>query len=238
MKTAIMQPYFFPYIGYFQMLNAVQDFVFLTDVNFIKRGWIHRNKFLLHGKEHAFTVPLKKPSQNKHINQIALSDIYDEWKEKFKQTLRHAYCKTDNFEAIYGQICRLLDYHSQGCASPPKYKNISELCIHSIEFVIRHLDIKTRIHKSENFDVDHKTGQDRIIRLCQLFKTSQYINAIGGKKLYDTNTFDQQGIDLRFITSTLNKTEDFNPNVSMLDLIFRYPKDQVKNMLYEYRLER
>ena len=65
-----MQPYFFPYIGYFQLINAVDKFIILDDVNYIKKGWINRNRILLNGKDYLFTIPCEKISQNKLINEV------------------------------------------------------------------------------------------------------------------------------------------------------------------------
>lgn len=92
MKTAIMQPYFFPYLGYFQMFNAVDKFVLLDDVNFIMRGYINRNSILLNGKAHKFSIPLEKPSQNKLINETKLNFSLKD-KENFLKTIQLAYKK-------------------------------------------------------------------------------------------------------------------------------------------------
>ena len=79
-KIAIMQPYFFPYIGYFQLINAVDIFVFYDDVNFIKKGWVNRNNVLVNGQAKLITVPLEGASQNLLINQINLT-ITNKWKK-------------------------------------------------------------------------------------------------------------------------------------------------------------
>lgn len=88
MKIAIMQPYIFPYIGYFQLINAVDKFIIYDDVNYIKQGWINRNKILLNNEDYLFTFPLKNASSYKKINEIELSEnLYSKWKIKFFKTL-------------------------------------------------------------------------------------------------------------------------------------------------------
>jgi len=72
MRISIMQPYIFPYLGYFHLIEASDRFIFYDDVNFIRKGWINKNKILLNGNDFTFTVPLSKASQNKLINQINL----------------------------------------------------------------------------------------------------------------------------------------------------------------------
>ena len=261
MKIAIMQPYFFPYIGYFQMLNAVDTFVFLDNVNFIKKGWIHRNKICLNGKDHSFSIPLNKASQNKLISEIALHRSYDSWKEKFKKTLTHAYKKTKNYDEYYPEITRIFDSYSgsiegqlelilsqENLASTlmeptfswpaDEHNDLLHLCIDSVNYVARKLGIKTATCFASNYETSDLAGEARILRICQQLKTTHYINAIRGKELYNPENFVKYGIDLRFIKCELEPKEDFNPHRSILDLLFRYPLDEVKEMLYNYRLEK
>lgn len=244
MKIAIMQPYFFPYIGYFQMLNAVDTFVFLDNVNFIKKGWIHRNKILLNGKDHSFTIPLAKASQNKLISEIKLHESYDSWKEKFKKTLTHAYKKSKNFDLVYPRVVQILDAYKP-VWSPTYF--LYRLCEDSINLSADLLGINNK-KITLSYDNNDRapylnlpsslTGEARILRICQILRATQYINAISGKSLYNPEKFDKYGIDLRFIKCELGPKEDFNPHRSILDLLFRYPLDEVKEMLYDYRLEK
>ena len=99
MKLAIMQPYIFPYIGYFQLIKAVDKFVLYDDVNFINRGWINRNRILVNGQDSMFTIPLKDASQNKLINEIDVN-WDNNWKGKFLKTIEQAYKKAPFYEKI------------------------------------------------------------------------------------------------------------------------------------------
>jgi len=244
MKTAIMQPYFFPYIGYFQMLNAVDTFVFLDNVNFIKRGWVHRNKISINGKDHLFSIPLTKASQNKLISEIELHKTYDAWKEKFKKTLFHAYKKSKNFDLVYPRVVKMLGKYGESANPPrpdrPRYHNLLyHLCEDSIKVSTDLLGIfNTKTMSSYSFSTNNLTGESRILRICQQLRTSQYINAISGKKLYNPENFKKYDIALRFIKCELEPDENFTPYRSILDLLFRYPLEEVKEMLYNYRLEK
>lgn len=105
MKIAVMQPYLFPYIGYFQLLNAVDMFVVFDDVNFIKKGWINRNNILVNRQKYLFTVPLKDASQNKLIKEVQIAD--DGWQEKFLKTVAQSYKKAEFFDEAFALIEKL-----------------------------------------------------------------------------------------------------------------------------------
>ena len=108
MKIAVMQPYIFPYIGYFQLINAVDKFVIFDDVNFINKGWINRNNILLNNLPYLFTLPLKKSSQNKLINEIEIANDKI-WNQKFLKTLQAAYSKAPNFSEVYNLVDRIVN---------------------------------------------------------------------------------------------------------------------------------
>jgi len=133
MKVAIMQPYLFPYIGYFQLVEAVDYFVILDEVNFIKRGWINRNRILISNKEHTFTLPLQKASQNKLIKELELFKP-DSSKEKLLTTIRHAYSKAPEFEGVFPVLEEII--LSQENILSPYIAN-------SIRKITNILDIKT-----------------------------------------------------------------------------------------------
>src|ERR1041384_2809372 len=127
MRLAVMQPYFFPYAGYFQLLHAADCFVFFDDVNFIKKGWINRNNILYQGKIHPFTIPLAKVSQNKRINETEISD-YAGWKAGFKKLLHESYRKAPQFAEVNALVENILD--------KKEYTLISDLAAASVEGVV------------------------------------------------------------------------------------------------------
>ena len=174
-----MQPYIFPYIGYFQLINTVDKFLYLDNVNYIKKGWVNRNKITLNGKEHLFTIPLDKPSQNKLICDTRLHPVdFHAWREKFVLTLAHAYKNTLNFENYYYKLCEILI----DCRPSKEYpRTIIGLCMSVNSYIMDVLGITTEVMYASRYEIEEDTrGEDRIIRLCLLNKADHYINAIGG----------------------------------------------------------
>ena len=228
---AVMQPYFFPYIGYFQLINSVDKFIIYDDVNFINRGWVNRNNLLSNGNKLLVTVPLKKSSQNKLINEVEIS--YDvEWKGKLIKVFESLYKKSPYFNEVIELIGRIFEND---------FKYISELNLISIKSICVYLDIKTEILNTtcffENRDLK---GQDRIIDICKRENADNYINPIGGIELYDRSLFKLNGIELKFIKSNILEYNqykfDFVPWLSILDVLFFNGKAKTKLMLKEYQL--
>ena len=122
MNLAVMQPYIFPYLGYYQLVNAVDTFVFFDDVNFINKGWINRNNILQQNQALRFTIPLMKASQNRLINEIELSD-YGKWRGDFLKTIEMNYKKASHFTLIYEWLNSFLG---------KDYKMIGELAAESV----------------------------------------------------------------------------------------------------------
>ena len=193
MKIAIMQPYLFPYIGYYQMVDCVDCFIFLDDVNFIKRGWINRNKVISTNKEEIyFTIPLDKVSQNKLINEVNISPMFGSWKKKFLKTLKHSYGKSPGFEETYSMIDSILSHDSN---------KICDIACQSIMQVSRRLGIDTEFLYSSDIGCAG-AKEEKIINICKTLGANEYVNAIGGKSFYDKDFFSSHGVKLDFIRST------------------------------------
>ena len=182
MRVAVMQPYFLPYLGYFQLLKSVDTFVFFDDVYFIKRGWINRNSILVQGKACRFTIPLDKASQNLSIQDIRLHvDEYPRWREKFLKTVEQTYRTAPYFKQGFMLIKNLLHEESF---------TIAELAISSIRMIADYLDINTKILRSSSLDYQREgNGEYKIVSICNLLQASTYVNAIGGINLYDQRSF-------------------------------------------------
>ena len=232
MKIAIMQPYLFPYIGYFQMINAVDTFVFYDDVNFIKRGWVNRNKILVNGNEKLFTIPLIDASQNKLINEIEINSNNKEL-NKLLNTISQNYKKAPHFEQVFPLIKGFLNL---------KQRFISEMAVDSIKEISKYLKIDTEfILSSEKFsETRGDEKEERLVSICQSLNASEYINAIGGAELYSKNTFFDNGIKLNFIQSnkiTYNQyRNDFVPWLSIIDVLMFNSKIEINSMLNDYKL--
>lgn len=233
MKTAVMQPYFFPYIGYFQLFEAVDTFVILDDVNFIKRGWINRNTILLNGKPHLFTLPLDKPSQNKLICETKLSFSAKE-REKFLKTIHTAYKNAEQFSDFFGIFEKIVLY---------KNDDITSFIRNSFDEVCAYLELDTKIVRSSELKKNNSLkAQDRIIEICKAIGTDLYVNPSGGKDLYHAEDFEQNNIELRFINTNFEAISytqfgaDFTPHLSFIDILMFNNKKTIKNLLKQYSL--
>lgn len=233
MKLAIMQPYFMPYIGYFQLINLVDKFVFYDDVTFIKQGWINRNQILINDQAKLFSVPLSNASSHTLIKDVLISDIrYEKWKKSFLSTIIFNYKKAKNYEVIETLIERIL-------LTPPK--TISELAIKSVIEISNYLDLDTEFDvSSKNYDNTYLSGQDRVLDICQKENANTYINPIGGIELYSKDMFSERNIELMFISArkTIYKqfSSDFTPFLSIIDVLMFNDKKQVLEMLNDFDL--
>lgn len=233
MSVAIMQPYFFPYLGYFQLVQAVDDFVFYDDVMFIKKGWINRNRILMQGKEFLFTIPLEKQSQNKTIRESTVA-WGPEFPDKFIAQLESAYKKAPHFDQVMSLIRGLLSQQPMSMA---------ELAGKSIELVWQYLGLEKRFHYSSQLPNNQVDGRaERLIHLTKCLGSTHYINALNGKSLYEKDFFASHGVELSFINSVLipygqGKTVIFEPGLSMIDVLMWNDPVSIVGMLKNYSLE-
>jgi WbqC-like protein len=230
MKLAIMQPYLFPYIGYFQLINAVDKFVFLDDVNYINRGWINRNRILVNSKANMFTVPLKDASQNKLINEIEVA--YQNWQQKILKTIEHAYKKAPQFECVFDVIKAVFLL---------PVADIATLAKKSIYAVCKFLNIDTSIIDSAAvFNNKQFRGEERIININKQLLASDYINPIGGKELYSRENFSKERIDLHFLNTHEITYPQFNnefiPALSIIDVLMFNSVEETRKLLNQFSL--
>lgn len=216
MKIGIMQPYFFPYIGYFQLINSVDKFVIYDDVNYIKNGWINRNQIISNGKPFLFTVPLKNQSSYDLIkNTLIDKKQYKFWKEKFLRTLEYNYKKAPYFLPVFDFVKNILSHD---------FTVISQISAQSLLATISYLGIKTEIiNSSQIYDNNNINSFHRIIDICKKEKATEYINLIGGQKLYSKVIFSDNDLLLSFIkTNDFEYPQfdyDFFPNLSIIDVL-------------------
>lgn len=227
-----MQPYFFPYIGYWQLINAVDKFVIYDDVNFKKKGWIHRNNILINGETRYFNIRLKKASQNKLINEIEI--LQDEkYKLDLLRTIKKAYKKAPYFYDVY-KIIETVFSHEE--------TKLSNFLAFSILEIIAYLEIDTEIILSSKIQKNnYLKGQAKIIEICKILGAKDYINPIGGTELYSKEEFKENGLNLFFINTNNIEYKQFNnnfiPNLSIIDVMMFNPPEKIKEMLNEYELK-
>lgn len=228
MKLAIMQPYFFPYIGYWQLICAVDTFVIYDDVNYIKKGYINRNSILVEQKAKMFTLELIGASQNKLIKEITVGNN----SSKILKTIKQSYSKAPEFKSVYTLIESILKN---------KEKNIAKFLGNSIQLISNYLEIKTDIIYSSDLKKDNTLkGEDKIISINKSLNANTYINAIGGQSLYSRVAFESNGIDLFFLETKPMKYKQFQnsfiPNLSIIDVLMFNSKEKARKLLRGYRI--
>lgn len=233
MKLAIMQPYFFPYIGYFQLINAVDKFVFYDDVNFIKGGWINRNRIIINGEPKFISVPVKNMSSfRKTCNTEINIKQFSHWKIKFFKTLEQHYAKSPFFKEVFPIIKEVFEEDSE---------SIGELAKRSIQKVLSYLKIeKTIVWSSEIYENSDLKREERILNICIAENAQFYFNLIGGLSIYDKKDFSAKDVQLQFLKTIPKKyeqsTKEFIPSLSIIDVLMNNSKEDVIEMLKDYEL--
>ena len=219
-----------PYIGYWQLLAAVNTYVVYDNIQYTKKGWINRNRILLNGKDEYITIPLRKDSDYLNVDQRYLSDTFD--RNKLLHQIVGAYHKAPYFRTFYPIVEDIINYAGN---------NLFQYLFHSIQSIKDILQINTNIVISSTIDIDHSLkGKDKVLALCKALKADTYINAIGGQELYDKDEFSQNIVDLHFLQT--NKIEypqfhnPFVPNLSIIDVLMFNSPEQTKELLTQYAL--
>ena len=229
MKLGIMQPYFFPYIGYWQLINLVDTFVIYDDVTFIKQGYINRNYLLANGQAQLMTLELNGASSNKLINEIQVGNN----SKKILKTIAQNYSKAPYFEIVYLLIKDILNQ---------KERNLAKYIGYSLVVISKYLEIKTEfIYSSDIQKHNSLKAQNRVIEINKQLGSTVYINAIGGKKLYKKEDFKKENIELKFLKVEEFKYKQFNnepiPFLSIIDIMMFNSKDEIRKILNKYSLE-
>lgn len=226
-----MQPYFMPYIGYLQLMNAVDKFVVYDDVNYINKGWINRNRILVNGQAYLFTIPLQDASQNKLINEIVLSKD-PKWRGKFLKTLEQAYKKAPFYFSAFAVTEKIINLDAE---------KVSDWICSSLWVLRDYLGMQVKIVPSSSiYQNTHLKAQERILDICKQENASHYINPIGGTELYDKNIFEQADIQLSFIKSKSIEypqfKNEFVPWLSIIDIMMFNDVTTIQGFLNEYEL--
>ena len=208
-----MQPYFLPYIGYYQLLNYCDTFVVYDDIEYTKKGWINRNRFQLNGEARTFSLNLKSASDYLAIRERSLADNFD--RSKLLRLVEAAYRKAPCFDELVDFLRPVVLFESN---------NLFSYLENSIQQVCLHLGITTKIVRSSELEIDTGIrGQERVLEICDVLGAEKYINPIGGLDLYDRQSFMDRGIDLKFIKSRLTPYSqgnfEFVPALSVVDQI-------------------
>jgi hypothetical protein len=230
MKLGIMQPYFLPYIGYFQLLNAVDKYVIYDNIQFTKKGWINRNRILQNGKDALITVPVEKDSDYLDIRDRSVSVGFD--KKKLLNQIRESYRRAPYFNDVMPLAEDIINCDNH---------NLFDYIYHSIVKICGYLNIDTQIIVSSTIDIDHSLkGKDKVIAICKASGATEYYNAIGGQELYSVTDFQKENIKLNFVVSNPIEykqfANEFVPWLSILDVIMFNSVSKIKEILEDYKL--
>ena len=228
MTLGIMQPYFMPYIGYWQLMASVDKYVVYDDVNYIKGGWVARNNILMNGQAHMFTITLNGASPNKHFNEIEVLDNFS----KFRKTLQTYYSKAPYFNEVMPILESVFNYEN---------KNLGMFLYHSFQVVLDYLGINTELILSSTIDKRNELrAGEKVKHICHLLGADTYYNAIGGKELYDADDFAKNRITLKFLKTNAitypQYNNEFVPNLSIIDVLMFNGKEETRKLLKEYTL--
>ena len=220
-----MQPYFLPYIGYFQLISAVDVFIVYDTIKYTKKGWINRNRMLRNGEAATFSLPLKGASDDLDVRDREIAREFRS--ETILAQVRGAYRRAPHFEPTYALLERIVGTEE---------RNLFLFLEHSIRLVCGHLGITNEIRRSSEVPVDrHPRGQDRVLAMCEAIGTDIYVNAIGGVELYSPEAFAARGMELRFIRSQPLEYPQlgtgFVPQLSILDVLMFNPLPTVREIV-------
>lgn len=229
MRLAIMQPYLFPYLGYFQLIHAVDAFVVYDDVNFIKQGWINRNYILAQGDKARLTLQLKGASSNVLINQVEVGENG----RKFLKSIQQAYARAPQYDRTYPVIEEILMQDE---------RNLALYLNHGLQRLCSSLDLTPRWYLSSQIDKDDSLrGQEKVLAICEALGATHYINMPGGTSLYDRGAFADRDMQLSFIqpksSSYRQFGNEFVANLSIIDVMMFNDQAQCSKFLKEYELD-
>ena len=225
MRVSIMQPYFLPYIGYFQLIAEANVFVVYDNIKYTKKGWINRNRMLLNGTDVMFSLPLKNDSD--YLDVIERELVADFSRDKLLNQFKGAYAHAPYFAQTFPLIERIVHYEEH---------NLFRYVHHAIVSVCEHLGLTTEIRVSSDIAIDHELkGQDKVIALCEALGADCYVNPIGGMALYSKEVFKSCGIDLKFIRSQPFEYRQlgnaFVPWLSIVDVMMFNPLNVVQRQI-------
>lgn len=223
-----MQPYLFPYIGYYQLINAVDEFVIYDDVQHIVRGWINRNNYLIDNQKKLLSLSVAGASSNKKINELEFMGDFD----SYRKTIEQAYSKAPYAKPVLEIIDRILSYPD---------KNIAHFVEISLLEIMNYLGKNPKFKYSSQISSHQDLkGQEKILAICKELNADMYINPSGGKTLYSKAIFRENSIDLRFIESHIVEyrqwNNDFISGLSIIDVLMFNSPEEIREMLKEYEL--
>jgi hypothetical protein len=231
-KIAIMQPYFFPYIGYFQLINSVDEFVIYDNIQFTKKGWINRNRILQNSLDAYVSLPLKKDSDYLLVKERFLADTWDGDRKKMLLRIAESYRKAPFFKETYEVLEGCIMYEDS---------NLFNFIFHSVQRLASYLLIDTKLTVSSSISIDHQLkSEEKVLAICKELEANTYINPIGGLSLYNRERFSSHNVELQFQKSNTIDYKQFNnefvPWLSIIDVMMFNSKKEIQLKLGSYSL--
>lgn len=231
MILSAMQPYFLPYLGYFQLMEASDVFMVADDYNFIRDAWSNRNRILIQGIPAYINIPLLNASVNKTYNEITINDS-EILKRKILKKIYYNYSKAVEFSKVFPLLEEIILYPES---------NFALFLLNSYKLLCNFLDLRVEFTCSSSYYTENNLDKsDRIIALIKATGADTFINPIGGQSLYSKEYFKANGIDLFFLKPQDHFYKQFNnefiPWLSIIDVMMFNSKPEVKKMLKKYRL--
>lgn len=228
MILAVMQPYLFPYIGYYQLAYHSDLFLFYDDVNYIKNGYINRNYILTKNGKQLFTLTINHASSFSKINDLEFSHNI----RKILLSISQVYSKAPYFSSVYPIIEKIFTGQN---------RNVAYLSSSSIVEIFKYLQIDFQYEFTSNINYNRElSAKDKLYQLCKIYNADIYVNSKGGEILYNRAEFEQQGLLLQFIESdnTIHYNQFnsnlFVANLSIIDLLMNLSRDEIINILGMY----
>ncbi|MCL6358885.1 WbqC family protein [Pectobacterium polaris] len=230
-KYSVMQPYFFPYIGYFQLMAEVDVFVVYDNIKYTKKGWINRNRILLNGKDSTFSLPLKKDSDFLDVKDRVLSETFN--RDDLINKIRGAYRRAPYFKNVFPLLENIINHRDD---------NLFNYILYSLESIKEYLGLTCDIKVSSSINIDHSLkSQDKVLAFGYALGAKSYSNPPGGISLYSQEAFSLHGMTLNFIqpNNIVYKQfdEPFVAWLSIIDVMMFNSSDEVLNLITnEYEL--
>lgn len=232
--AGIMQPYFFPYLGYFSLLKHSHVFILLDTVQFIRHGWIERNRILKQDAGWLYIkVPLVRHPRQTLIKDVRIDRRYD-WQRRLKAQLQVYKKHAPNYRAVSELVSGVLDDDSTDLVS---------LNRRSLEAVCAYLGIATRLHVFSEMELEIETptaADEWALNICRALGVSEYRNPPGGRSFLDPSKYAAAGIDLKIHSTALaeydQRRRPFEPALSIIDVLMFNAPATVNGMLDDYEL--
>ena len=230
MKLGIMQPYFFPYLGHFDLINLVDEWIVFDTPQYMRHHWVNRNRVLHPNAGWQYiTVPLRKHPQDTPINQVQIA-MENDWRNRILRQLEHYRREAPYYKQVAGFLEECFSE-----ASP----NLSETNILTLRKTCQRLGISTPFHVFSQMDLalteDVEGPGDWALNISRVVGASEYVNPPGGAALFNESKFTADNIKLT-IQAFMNMIYpcgpyQFEPGLSVLDVMMWNSPEQIKQYL-------